>query len=74
MTSDRGASEQEEETAKAKIELLKSKNKENNSKVPEFEVVGIIPAHEANPPLQLAHRKGRCYYIKRIRTFKVFKR
>lgn len=50
MTSDRGASEQEEETAKAKIELLKSKNKENNSKVPEYEVVGIIPAHEANPP------------------------
>jgi hypothetical protein len=49
MTQEHGASEQEEETAKAKIELLKNKANENND-LPQYEVVGMIPGHEANPP------------------------
>lgn len=50
MTQEHGASEQEEETAKAKIELLKNKANENNANVSQYEVIGTIPAHMAHPP------------------------
>ena len=50
MTIDRGASEQEEETAKAKIELLKNRVTENNTNISQYEVIGKIPAHQAHPP------------------------
>ena len=50
MTVDRGASEQEEATAKASIEKLLAKaNEEANAKM-EYTVTGVIPAHMANPP------------------------
>lgn len=50
MTQEHGASEQEEETAKAKIELLKNKVNENNTNISQYEVIGKIPAHQAHPP------------------------
>lgn len=49
LTMDRGASQQEEETAKAKIELLKNKASENNTNVSQYEVIGTIPGHMAHP-------------------------
>ena len=45
MTQDRGASAQEEETAKAKIELIKSKVEEGREEYTVF-----YPGHMANPP------------------------
>lgn len=50
ITVDRGASEQEEETAKAKIELLRNKAIEINTNISKYEVVGVIPGHMAHPP------------------------
>jgi hypothetical protein len=50
MTQEHGASEQEEQTAQAKIELLKNKANDNKDNVPQYEIIGKVPAHEANPP------------------------
>lgn len=50
ITTNRGASEQEEETAKAKIELLRNKVIEKNTNISEYEVIGVIPGHMAHPP------------------------
>lgn len=50
ITINRGASEQEEETAKTKIELLRNKAIENNTNNSRYEVIGIIPGHMAHPP------------------------
>ena len=50
VTTNRGASEQEEETAKAKIELLKNKVIDNNINNSRYEVIGVIPGHMAHPP------------------------
>ena len=50
MTVSRGASEQEEQSAKMMIERLQKKaetEQENNSK---YVVIGTIPAHQAHPP------------------------
>lgn len=47
MTMERGASEQEEESAKKMIEKLRSKESEASEK---YIVTGIIPGHMANPP------------------------
>lgn len=50
MTVERGASEQEEQSAKMMIEKLQKKaetEQENNNK---YIVTGIIPAHQAHPP------------------------
>ena len=49
MTVERGASEQEEESAKRSIELLKQKASENENNN-NYVVVGHIPAHMAHPP------------------------
>ena len=46
MTMERGASEQEEESAKKMIEKLRSKANETSEK---YIVTGIIPGHMANP-------------------------
>ena len=47
ITVERGASIHEEQTAKEKIELLKSKSQECKN---EYEVIDVIPAHLENPP------------------------
>jgi len=50
MTTDRGASEQEEQTAQIKIELLRNKASDNKQSTPDYEVIGFTTANEANPP------------------------
>lgn len=50
MTVERGASEQEEATAKASIEKLLAKQSEESEKRSEYTVTGVIPGHMANPP------------------------
>lgn len=51
FTTDRGATEAEEATAKKRIEVLtlkmKEEQEENNNN---YTIVGRIPAHQANPP------------------------
>lgn len=50
MTVERGASEQEEATAKAAIEKLQRKISNGNADGKDYIVKGIIPGHMANPP------------------------
>lgn len=50
MTVERGASEQEEESAKMMIARLQKKAEENTENRNKYVVVGRIPAHMENPP------------------------
>ena len=50
MTVERGASEQEEESAKMMIARLQKKAEESNENKNKYVVVGHIPAHMENPP------------------------
>ena len=50
MTVERGASEQEEESAKSMIVRLRKKAEENIENRNKYIVVGRIPAHMENPP------------------------
>lgn len=49
MTVDRGASEQEEATARASIEKLMARKTETEENSRKKTLVGVIPAHMANP-------------------------
>ena len=60
MTMERGASEQEEESAKKMIEKLRSKTKESSES---YIVTGIIPGHMANPPRMNWHIEKDGIYI-----------
>jgi len=50
MTIERGASEQEEESAKMMIRKLQQKAEQETENKNKYKVVGIIPAHQAHPP------------------------
>lgn len=60
MTTERGASEQEEESAKKMIEKLRSKASEISDK---YIVTGIIPGHMANPPRMNWHIEKDGVYV-----------
>ena len=60
MTIERGASEQEEESAKKMIEKLRSKASETSEK---YIVTGIIPGHMANPPRMNWHIEKDGVYV-----------
>lgn len=60
MTMKRGASEQEEESAKKMIEKLRSKANETSEK---YIVTGIIPGHMANPPRMNWHIEKDGVYV-----------
>ena len=60
MTMERGASEQEEESAKKMIEKLRSKESEASEK---YIVTGIIPGHMANPPRMNWHIEKDGVYV-----------
>ncbi len=60
MTMERGASEQEEESAKKMIEKLRSKASETSEK---YIVTGIIPGHMANPPRMNWHIEKDGIYV-----------
>lgn len=60
MTMERGASEQEEESAKKMIEKLRSKANESAEK---YVVTGIIPGHMANPPRMNWHIEKDGVYV-----------
>ena len=60
MTMERGASEQEEESAKKMIEKLRSKANESTEK---YVVTGIIPGHMANPPRMNWHIEKDGVYV-----------
>lgn len=60
MTMERGASEQEEESAKKMIEKLRSKVNETSEK---YIVTGIIPGHMANPPRMNWHIEKDGVYV-----------
>lgn len=60
MTMERGASEQEEESAKKMIEKLRSKVSETSEK---YIVTGIIPGHMANPPRMNWHIEKDGVYV-----------
>ena len=60
MTMERGASEQEEESAKKMIEKLQSKANETSEK---YIVTGIIPGHMANPPRMNWHVEKDGVYV-----------
>lgn len=63
MTVDRGASQQEEETAKATIEKLMEKVNQNQGKKEQYTVVGVIPGHMANPPRMNWHIEKDGIYV-----------
>lgn len=63
MTVERGASQQEEETAKAAIEKLMEKVNQNQGKKEQYTVVGVIPAHMANPPRMNWHIEKDGIYV-----------
>lgn len=50
MTVERGASEQEEASAKASIARLQEKARQSDENKNRYKVVGIIPGHMAHPP------------------------
>jgi hypothetical protein len=50
FTPDRGASSQEVETAKAKIEILQKKAEKSTENKEKYTIIGHIPAHMAHPP------------------------
>lgn len=60
MTMERGASEQEEESARKMIEKLRSKASETSEK---YIVTGIIPGHMANPPRMNWHIEKDGVYV-----------
>lgn len=60
MTTERGASEQEEESAKKMIEKLLTKASENSDK---YIVTGVIPGHMANPPRMNWHIEKDGVYV-----------
>ena len=60
MTMERGASEQEEESAKKMIEKLRSKESEASEK---YIVTGVIPGHMANPPRMNWHIEKDGVYV-----------
>ena len=60
MTMERGASEQEEKSAKKMIEKLRSKESEASEK---YIVTGIIPGHMANPPRMNWHIEKDGVYV-----------
>ena len=60
MTMERGASEQEEESAKKMIEKLRSKASETSES---YIVTGIIPGHMANPPRMNWHIEKDGVYV-----------
>lgn len=63
MTVERGASEAEEATAKAAIEKLMEKVKQNQEKKEQYTIVGVIPGHMANPPRMNWHIEKDGIYI-----------
>lgn len=60
MTMKRGASEQEEETAKKMIEKLRNKASQVSEK---YVVTGVIPGHMANPPRMNWHIEKDGVYV-----------
>lgn len=60
MTMERGASEQEEETAKKMIEKLRNKASQTSEK---YVVTGVIPGHMANPPRMNWHIEKDGVYV-----------
>lgn len=60
MTMKRGASEQEEETAKKMIEKLRNKASQASEK---YVVTGVIPGHMANPPRMNWHIEKDGVYV-----------
>lgn len=60
MTMERGASEQEEETAKKMIEKLRNKASQVSEK---YVVTGVIPGHMANPPRMNWHIEKDGVYV-----------
>lgn len=60
MTTERGASEQEEETAKKMIEKLRNKASQTSEK---YVVTGVIPGHMANPPRMNWHIEKDGVYV-----------
>lgn len=50
FTPDRGASPQEVETAKVKIEILQKKAEKSNENKEKYTIIGHIPTHMAHPP------------------------
>lgn len=65
MTVERGASEQEEQSAKSMILRLQKKAEENSGNANKYVVTGIIPGHMANPPRMNWHiEKDGVYVVK----------
>lgn len=63
MTVERGASEQEEQSAKMMILRLQKKAEENSENANKYIVTGIIPGHMANPPRMNWHIEKDGVYI-----------
>lgn len=63
MTVERGASEQEEQSAKMMILRLQKKAEENSENANKYVVTGIIPGHMANPPRMNWHIEKDGVYI-----------
>ena len=63
MTVERGASEQEEQSAKSMILRLQKKAEENSENANKYVVTGIIPGHMANPPRMNWHIEKDDIYV-----------
>lgn len=63
MTVERGASEQEEQSAKMMILRLQKKVEEDSENANKYVVTGIIPGHMANPPRMNWHIEKDGVYI-----------
>ena len=63
MTVERGASEQEEQSAKSMILRLQKKAEENSENANKYVVTGIIPGHMANPPRMNWHIEKDGVYV-----------
>ena len=63
MTVERGASEQEEQSAKSMILRLQKKAEENSENANKYVVTGIIPGHMANPPRMNWHIEKDGIYV-----------
>ena len=63
MTVERGASEQEEQSAKSMILRLQKKAEENSENANKYVVTDIIPGHMANPPRMNWHIEKDGVYV-----------
>lgn len=63
MTVERGASEQEEQSAKSMILRLQKKAEENSENANKYVVTGIIPGHMENPPRMNWHIEKDGVYV-----------